>query len=141
MYCSKPFIFSSGDGKENYYVDFEDQVARGSCVLHEGEMMWPPPKIADPSPPPRPPTPSELKAAVEPNYFGNTLKDAGMYTAGLGSLVGTLRYCVVKLVLIKESLKNTLNIGDVLVCRFGFGFAKSCFCNHGYNFWTVRNRR
>ena len=80
-------ICISGDGKENYYVDFEDQVARGSCVLHNGEMMWPPPKIADPSPPPRPKA-VEAAQVAEPNYFQNTLTDASMYTAGLGGMVG-----------------------------------------------------
>ena len=82
------FCLFTGDGKDHYYVDFEDQVARGSCVLHEGEMMWPPPKIADPSPPPKPKTIAEMQKEVEPNYFGNTLKDAFMYTAGLSSMLG-----------------------------------------------------
>ena len=77
----------AGDGKEHYYVDFDDQVARGSCVLHNGEMMWPPPKIADPSPPPRPKV-AEAAAVAEPNYFMNTFKDASMYTAGLSGMVG-----------------------------------------------------
>ncbi len=31
--------------------DLEDQVVRGSLVTYQGETMWPPPKIAEPSPP------------------------------------------------------------------------------------------
>ena len=37
------------DGK--LVVDLEDQVVRGTLVTHQGEVTWPPPKIADPSPP------------------------------------------------------------------------------------------
>ena len=31
-------------------VDLEDQVIRGTLVTHDGEITWPPPKIAEPSP-------------------------------------------------------------------------------------------
>ena len=37
-------------------VDTEDVVVRGSLVSHDGQKMWPPPKIQDPSPPPKPKT-------------------------------------------------------------------------------------
>ena len=29
--------------KDHYYLDFEDEVVRGSIVVNKGEMMWPPP--------------------------------------------------------------------------------------------------
>ena len=32
-------------------IDLEDQVVRGALVTHQGNVMWPPPKIADASPP------------------------------------------------------------------------------------------
>lgn len=38
-------------------IDPEDQVVRGTLVTHDGEITWPPPKIADPSPPPAKPAP------------------------------------------------------------------------------------
>ena len=34
-------------------VNLEDQVVRGALVTHQGELMWPPPKVAAPSPPPK----------------------------------------------------------------------------------------
>lgn len=34
-------------------VDLEDQVVRGTLVTYQGKLMWPPPKIAAPSPPPK----------------------------------------------------------------------------------------
>ncbi|HRI09587.1 MAG TPA: Re/Si-specific NAD(P)(+) transhydrogenase subunit alpha, partial [Nannocystaceae bacterium] len=39
---------------EKYRVDEDDVVVRGALVLRDGELKWPPPKIADPSPPPAP---------------------------------------------------------------------------------------
>lgn len=46
-------------------VDLDDQVVRGTLVTHQGEITWPPPKIADPSPPPTAPTkPAETTEAV-----------------------------------------------------------------------------
>ncbi len=35
-------------------VDMEDEVIRGATVVKDGEITWPPPRIADPSPPPAP---------------------------------------------------------------------------------------
>ncbi len=40
-------------------VDLEDQVVRGTLVTHQGEVTWPPPKIAEPTPP-------AAKSAAEP---------------------------------------------------------------------------
>lgn len=37
-------------GAEDYKVNLEDEVVRGALVLHEGDVTWPPPKIAQPSP-------------------------------------------------------------------------------------------
>ena len=79
-------LLSFGE-KDHYYLSMEDEVARGSIILKEGEMMWPPPVIQDPSPP-------AVKAQVElappppPNYFAITMKDSLMYTAGLGGMLG-----------------------------------------------------
>ncbi|HGG56835.1 MAG TPA: Re/Si-specific NAD(P)(+) transhydrogenase subunit alpha [Nannocystis exedens] len=39
---------------DDYKVDLEDVVVRGTLVLKDGEMMWPPPKRPQPSPPPKP---------------------------------------------------------------------------------------
>ncbi|ELU08990.1 hypothetical protein CAPTEDRAFT_163980 [Capitella teleta] len=75
--------------KDHYNPTLEDDVVRGSMVLDKGKLLWPPPAIIDPTPPP-----SKAAAAaaalekVEPNYFGNTMKDSLMYTAGLSSVLG-----------------------------------------------------
>merc|ERR1712241_960983 len=80
-------LLSMGDGKEHYFLDFTDDVVRGSIVLNKGELSWPPnppisvaaaasPKAAAAAKEPPPP----------PNYFANQLKESMTYTAGLGSL-------------------------------------------------------
>ena len=39
-------------GGEGWNVDLENEVIRGSIVLNQGEMLWPPPRI-EPSPKPK----------------------------------------------------------------------------------------
>ena len=39
-------------GGEEWNVDLENEVIRGSIVLNQGEMLWPPPRI-EPSPKPK----------------------------------------------------------------------------------------
>ncbi|XP_070536766.1 NAD(P) transhydrogenase, mitochondrial-like [Ptychodera flava] len=75
--------------KGQYYLDLEDEVTRGSMILHEGEMMWPPP-------PPKEHTPAGIQAAAEsvavvappPDPFNLTLKSSLLYSSGLLSTVG-----------------------------------------------------
>jgi NAD(P) transhydrogenase len=83
-------LLSFGE-KDHYNVNLEDEVVRGSIILKDGELMWPPP--AKPAPPPSA-TPavaspsSVAKEVEEPNYFRVTLNDSLMYTAGLGAVGG-----------------------------------------------------
>lgn len=37
-------------GAESFQVDCEDDVVRGALVLHEGQIMWPPPPLQQPTP-------------------------------------------------------------------------------------------
>jgi NAD(P) transhydrogenase subunit alpha len=37
-------------GNDDYKVDMEDEVIRGALVTHQGDITFPPPKIAQPSP-------------------------------------------------------------------------------------------
>uniref|UniRef100_A0A914UM20 proton-translocating NAD(P)(+) transhydrogenase n=1 Tax=Plectus sambesii TaxID=2011161 RepID=A0A914UM20_9BILA len=45
------FMMSIGE-KEHYYVNLEDEVVRGSIILKEGQLMWPPPAPKVTGPPP-----------------------------------------------------------------------------------------
>ena len=56
-------------------VNTDDVVVRGTLVTHEGETMWPPPKIENPSPKPAPkpamPTPEAMAAAKSESWLNN----------------------------------------------------------------------
>lgn len=41
------------DNSGELKVDTDDVVVRGALITHQKELMWPPPKIEDPSPPPK----------------------------------------------------------------------------------------
>lgn len=72
--------------KDHYHLDFADDVVRGSIVLNQGVMSWPPnPPISTSATGPgaaavvkEPPPP--------PNYFNIKLKSAAGYTAGLATI-------------------------------------------------------
>ncbi|XP_064488685.1 NAD(P) transhydrogenase, mitochondrial-like [Ornithodoros turicata] len=87
------FLLSIGS-KGHFNIDLHDEVVRGSIVLHDGKLLWPPPPLkAAPAPPPTAATPVAPKAAAqkaeEPtDYFKRTFKDALLYTGGLTGIVG-----------------------------------------------------
>ena len=58
-------------GKGEFVIDLKDEVVRGSMVLQDGKMMWPPPAVDVPAPSPpkpkaivKPPEQSPLNAAA-----------------------------------------------------------------------------
>ncbi|XP_033624217.1 NAD(P) transhydrogenase, mitochondrial-like [Asterias rubens] len=82
-------LLSMGSQK-HFNVDLEDEVVRGSIILHEGEMMWPPPPPKE-VPVAAAPVVTAAKKEVAPvvaNPFSDTLKSSLMYTLGLTSLHG-----------------------------------------------------
>ncbi len=48
-------------------VDLEDQVVRGTLITYQGELMWPPPKIVIPSPPPKAASVEAIEPAGKPS--------------------------------------------------------------------------
>lgn len=81
------------DRKDHFCLNLEDEVVRGSLVLHEGKLIWPPPPSAIP-PPPEPVKPTKPAAAVtktEPtpsDIFKSKLRSSLATTVGLTGLVG-----------------------------------------------------
>ena len=74
--------------EDNYYIDLNDEVVRGSIILNEGKLLWPPPP---PKVVPVVEAPKDTKLAKAPpkellpaDYFRSTFKDAMLYTTGLG---------------------------------------------------------
>merc|ERR1711963_621064 len=83
-------LLSMAGTKDHYNLDFTDDVVRGSIVLNNGVLSWPadPPVVVVAAPAPGAAA-GAAKADVvkaEPNYFGIYMKDAAMYTGGLGGM-------------------------------------------------------
>merc|ERR1711963_1075300 len=82
-------LLSMAGTKDHYHLDFTDDVVRGSIVLNKGELSWPPnPPISVSAAAPAPGA-AAAKAEVvkaEPSYFGIYMKDAALYSAGLGGM-------------------------------------------------------
>ena len=58
LYGSNLFhLLADMGGAKSWHVDLEDPVVRGALVLHQGELMWPPPKAAGPPPAAKPKLP------------------------------------------------------------------------------------
>lgn len=77
------FLLSIGE-KDHFNINLEDEVVRGSIILQNGKMMWPPPPAPQPSPAAVASAPAVLvkEPPPPPNYFNLTMKDALMYTSG-----------------------------------------------------------
>lgn len=84
------FLLSIGE-KEHFNINLEDEVVRGSIVLHNGQLLWPPPMLSVSKAPTA--APAQTKKATEtanlpaPNPFNDTLKNSLLYTGGGGTLV------------------------------------------------------
>ena len=50
---------------EGFHFDLDDEVVRGCLVVHEGEMIWPPPKKEQPAPAPDTKKPEPKKSEPE----------------------------------------------------------------------------
>lgn len=86
------FLLSIG-GQDHFHIDLNDEVVRGSIILREGELLYPPPAPAKVATPQAAAVKKDDKAAAKvaaapPNYFAKYLKDSIMYTTGLGGLLG-----------------------------------------------------
>merc|ERR1712203_73908 len=82
------FVCSYGCYFDHYHLDFTDDVVRGSIVLNNGVLSWPadpPVVVVAPVAPGAAAAKAEV-AKVEPNYFGIYMKDAALYSAGLGGM-------------------------------------------------------
>lgn len=82
-------FFTSITNKEAnaFYIDLNDEVVRGSIVLQNGKLLWPPPPIQVSAAP----TPTATKVMKAPpkemlpiDFFKKTLQSALIYTGGLG---------------------------------------------------------
>lgn len=81
------FLLSIGE-KEHFDIRLEDEVVRGSIVLKNGELMWPPPvlPVSAQSTGAPPPKPVKLEPVPE-DPFKKQLKTSLTYTGGLATML------------------------------------------------------
>ena len=84
------FLLAIGEGKGHFDINLEDEVVRGSIILQEGKLLWPPPppKEQPQAPQPVPVVKAEVVQPEELNPFTATMRKSLGYTAGLGSIMG-----------------------------------------------------
>jgi NAD(P) transhydrogenase subunit alpha len=71
-------------GAKSFHVDLEDEVVRGALVLHDGQLMWPPPRKEAPPPPLAP-----VAKVAPPTAHGAKAADSGGGGVAVGmGLVG-----------------------------------------------------
>lgn len=84
------FLLSIGE-KDHFHINLADEVVRGSIVLHNGQLLWPPPVINVSAAPPAASAAAVKKAEAlkiePPNPFNETLKSSMLYSTGLGGLM------------------------------------------------------
>ncbi|XP_045472681.1 NAD(P) transhydrogenase, mitochondrial-like [Harmonia axyridis] len=84
-------FFLSMCEKDHFNVNLEDDVVRGSIVLHEGKLLWPAPPLAVTStPPPSVPKPktAKLKEEQNQNPLLAKVQESLICTSGVGTLLG-----------------------------------------------------
>lgn len=82
------FLLSIGE-KDHFHINLEDEVVRGSIVLHNGQLLWPPPviNVSPTASAVGAAKPTEVLKIEPPNPFNETLKTSMFYTTGLGGLM------------------------------------------------------
>ncbi|KAG6866980.1 hypothetical protein C0991_003896 [Blastosporella zonata] len=80
------FLLSMGDNG-SFGINLQDEVIRGSIVIHEGEILSPMPRVmpAPASPPPTPIKAETAVAAITP--WQKASREVAVVTAGMGSVV------------------------------------------------------
>lgn len=85
------FLLSIGE-KDHFQINLDDEVVRGSIVLKDGELMWPPPMISVSKVPSsaaaldKSATGKAIPILPESNPFKDTLRNSLLYAGGMGSL-------------------------------------------------------
>ena len=81
-------LLSDLGGAEKYKLDLADEVVRGSLVLRDGELLWPPP--APPKPATPPPAPAATKPA--PAAHGAKAEAKKSSTGPIAALIGAILF-------------------------------------------------
>ncbi|KAF8798089.1 PNTB-domain-containing protein, partial [Phlegmacium glaucopus] len=80
------FLLSMG-GEGKFFIDLNDEVVRGSLIVHEGKILPPVPRTLPPpvAPPPTPAKAEETTLAITP--WQKASREVALVTAGMGGVV------------------------------------------------------
>jgi H+-translocating NAD(P) transhydrogenase len=80
------FLLSMG-GEGKFFIDLNDEVVRGSLIVHDGKILPPVPRTLPPpvTPPPTPTKVEETTLAITP--WQKASREVALVTAGMGSVV------------------------------------------------------
>ena len=79
------YLLDDLGGAANFHIDLDDEVVRNALVVHEGRIVWPPPKK---EPPPAPAKPAATAPAAAST--AKTAKEARASGAGPAVAIGAL---------------------------------------------------
>ena len=83
-------------GKGEFAIDLKDEVVRGSIVLQDGKMMWPPPATEMPAPSPS--KPKEIVKPPEQTPLAAAAWESGL-TASMNQMINGYEEIYTKLIL------------------------------------------
>lgn len=87
----KLLLSMTGKTKNHYFLNFDDEVVRGSIVTKDGELLYPPPPgtISTPSPPKKKQAGAALEAkkAAELSPYQSSLRQSLAVSAGMSALL------------------------------------------------------
>ena len=81
------FLLSLGQNKE-FSINLEDEVVRGSIVVHRGEVLEPVPRVMPPTTPaPTPPKAEAIPEVLAITPWQKTSREVAVVTSGMGGAV------------------------------------------------------
>ena len=101
-------------GGTGFHINLENPIVRGSIVVHDGALLWPPPRIAPPAKPAA--TPAKPAPARNGTDGGTT---GWRRISGIGALVGAFLLLAVIGVVAPRELVSHLTV-FVLACFVGW---------------------
>jgi H+-translocating NAD(P) transhydrogenase subunit alpha len=73
-------------GSDGFKIDCEDDVVRGALILHEGQVMWPPPALTQPTPAAPPKAASAPVVAVVEEKKSSWISGLWIVLAGIAAV-------------------------------------------------------
>jgi NAD(P) transhydrogenase subunit alpha len=101
-------------GGKSFHIDLENPIVRGAIVVHEGALLWPPPRVAPPAKPAAPP--AKPAPAAKAGAHGAAAPGKGVH---LGVMIGAFALLALIGAFAPKDLVSHLTV-FVLACYVGW---------------------